>query len=231
MVADYADGMGDFLPDSVYKISLQFNRELRMQPYRNFSFALFAIAFLLAIPGIAGADEIPRYHLQVGQQFQFHCDRTETRTGANASNSVRHTDWKVDVVGQNPDGSWHIVDLVDASGTVHEMNLTVPYERLVEAGDCDLYPDGSIRGDDDPLINISRLFPLLPADAKAALAGWEDQSADHSRMIHFQLAASAHPTQIYSLPSGVLPVCSSRARCKPTDSTAVLAWSIRFNFP
>ncbi len=172
-----------------------------MRPHRGFSVALYSIASLLMIPRIAGADDVPRYHLQIGQQLQFHCDRTETRTGPNASNSVRHTDWKIDVVAQNPDGSWHIVDLVDSGGTIHEMNMTVPYERLVEAGDCDLYPDGSIHGDDDPLINISRLFPLLPADANAAAAGWDDQSADHSRIIHFQSAPSDHPVQTCSFVS------------------------------
>ena len=152
-----------------------------------------AVAFSIVAATAASAQDLPRYQLQVGQQLVYHCDRTD-RHSDDGTWSQRHTDWKVNVLSQNNDGSWHIAAVLDTGGTVHEKDgSSIPYERLLEACACDLYPDGAIAGNDDQIVALSRLFPRLPADVAQLHSGWDDQTDDHARMLHFALDADQTP--------------------------------------
>ncbi len=149
--------------------------------------AVVAVASSFATFTAAHAQDVPRYQLQVGQQLAYHCERTD-RHSDDGTWSQRHTDWKVNVLSQNKDGSWHVAAVIDVGGTLHEKTgSAVPYERLIEACACDLYPDGAIGGNDDQIVALARLFPRLPADAAQLHAGWDDQTDDHARMLHFSL--------------------------------------------
>jgi len=143
------------------------------------------LALALSAIRVACGDGIPRYQLQVGQQFVFHGDRTCKPTETMVEQL--HSDWKVDVIAQNSDGSWRLLGVIDSGGSFSiDGQGSGHVERVAEAAECDLYPDGTMKGLDDPLVNLPRLFPRLPGDQKQWNDGWDDLTADHARNIHFQ---------------------------------------------
>jgi thiol-disulfide isomerase/thioredoxin len=144
---------------------------------------------------------LPRYQLQVGQQLAFHMARI--RAGEQMTEHL-HTDWKIDVTGKNADGSWRIVALVDSGGTFQEGSASGRVERVVEATDGDLYPDGRIVGSDDPLVDLPRLFPRLPADSNQISSGWDEQTDDHSRWTHSASVPSMMPDEVFTFTAAAL---------------------------
>ena len=174
-------------------------------PARKLLSVAVALTCLLAAATITYAQDLPRYHLQVGQQLVYHGESTE-HNSEGGTWSEHHVTWNVDVLSQNKDGSWHIAAVIDTGGTFHGKTGPVPYERLLEASVCDLYPDGTIAGNDDQVVALSRLFPRLPDDAVQLRAGWDDQTADHSRMKRFSLgdaATAGHLNLINTITGGV----------------------------
>ncbi len=167
-----------------------------MPACQKFLLAALAFACPLAACAAAPAQDVPHYRLDVGQQLVYHRERT-CRQADKGSWSQRHTDWKIDILSQNKDGSWHVAAVTDSGGTFHEKSgSSIPYERILEACACDLYPDGTIKGNDDPVVALSRLFPRLPADAEQLQKGWNDQTDDHARMVHFTLDREEGPGHV-----------------------------------
>jgi thiol-disulfide isomerase/thioredoxin len=113
-----------------------------------------------------GAGATPRYALRPGQVISYE----ENRSHAEGAS---RTTWRLWVVQQNGDGSWHVV-VRAATKRLVERDSASRSEETVSLEWFDILPDGAV-----PRCTtlVSRLgpalyFPRLPADDREAAAGW-----------------------------------------------------------
>ena len=177
-----------------------------MKPFIQMAVAVLIGEFALnCAADVIPPEDLPRYHFQVGQELMFSGDRSDEQTGEGAFSGEHHTVAKVAVIAANPDASFHVVAVIDSTGTFHQGTMSCPYERIVEACECDVSPDGTLHGDDDPIVGLSRIFPRLPANNQQLQNGWDDQTIDHSRILHYapaKAAAGDSDLEFCSVPTG-----------------------------
>jgi thiol-disulfide isomerase/thioredoxin len=170
-----------------------------MPAANRFRQVVFGFAFLCAFAGVSLAADLPRYQLRAGQKLVYE-QKTHLTVQESAIEDLLAT-WKVYVVGQNADGSWRLVTAMTSGGKYHKGIEQMGVGALAEAGVYDLTADGTVTlvQGDDAVVGLAALFPRLPEDQKQLSAGWDDQTANHSRIEHLQAAATTRPGEIFSL--------------------------------
>lgn len=126
-------------------------------PHRAFCFAV-AVCVLgtLAViaRGAAGAEQLPRYKLVVGQELLY-----------RTTEGKYPVEWTINVIGRNPDGSWRLAfrQKQNFGGT----------DRTAD-GYFDLAADGRLIESRTlgPMANPTAVFPPLPPDEVSLSASW-----------------------------------------------------------
>jgi peroxiredoxin len=126
---------------------------------------------LSAATGSVCAEGVPKFAPKPGQLLTYEQSQTFTSRGED---SRYKTTWRLWVTGQNADGSWRIVaregmKTLGPQGSSHNEQEMVTFARF------DLYADGKVPSCSTlgTRFDPSQMFPPLPADLKAATAGWQ----------------------------------------------------------
>jgi peroxiredoxin len=134
---------------------------------------------------VGQAADVPRYVLPVGGQVVV--EGTRHLVSGNKTQLESVATYTVDVLSRRDDGAYRVVALVDSGGTAKDPKYgAMNIERVVEASVAYIHPGGQLEGEEDPLVNLARLFPRLPANEQEWKKGWEDVSADHGRIMTFR---------------------------------------------
>ena len=162
------------------------------------------IAVIGAMVTTAGADDLPRYRLEVGQKLTYMGFAGEREDLWAKGNRTEATVWVVDRAGED---GWQVVVQVRSrrmglgwfktGGGSLPAGWGDPLEKIraelnegsgaesVDLGMAVVHADG--RTGAEPLSRLlvgdelARIFPILPADAQAARDGWEAASAEGDR--------------------------------------------------
>lgn len=136
--------------------------------------ASFAAVVLIGSGLPATAGDVPRYRLEVGQQFSYRGTSDFKYNNGGSTGSFGSKDEKTAwVVRKNGDGGWRLVFQASSASTRDGKAQGHPDGSLAY---FDLAPDGTIVPNDsfgyrfDP----TPLFPKLPRDAEEAARGWSE---------------------------------------------------------
>lgn len=144
-----------------------------------------AIAAVAAIGSARAGDELPRYRLEPGMELSYKGSSTFRHENGTHADELETTAW---VIRRNADGSVRVVVRqgsrftatplakgLKGLGDLFRKTEQPPMEYHV--GSFDLFPDGRLGPDAELGFHITpaSVFPLLPADAAQAKAGWSQQ--------------------------------------------------------
>ncbi len=158
--------------------------------------ALMTVGWLTVVAA-ARADELPRYNLKIGQEIVYRTadppqESDDGAGGKNLSHSV--TEWIVDVVSRDADGSWWLVFREKLSRT-YTHNGKDSKQELQTDGHFRITADGKFveNATIRPMHDPTALFPTLPPDAAGLKNGWQDSLTLDETHRQFHAAADAAP--------------------------------------
>jgi peroxiredoxin len=143
---------------------------------------------VLAVSSAVATDMvvIPRYRLQVGQELVYH-ERSEfpfklkvpRKTPSDSGRLVLDSVWRIGVVRQNNDGSWHLILRQDSNDSDERYKdnkkLGRSEHKNIWITSCDLFPDGRVANESCRYLRSPNfLLPRLPKNEAEMRHGWGD---------------------------------------------------------
>ncbi len=155
-----------------------------MFPHLRHDVLLSALFTVLVCSQFAVATDtettLPRYKFKVGQELLYKLVSEEKLLWENETGREMNREWRIYVVGHNPDGSWKLV----VRSTVKNIKVPVEGDPIVTfendfLGNCNLQPDGSYAPNWSMGYHFwFKFYPdevllRLPQDQKELQKGWQ----------------------------------------------------------